>query len=982
MKRVLLLALYCGIINAIVAQNIQTITALQAMDTLMAKYTIVKKDWFNYEDTIVSQSDIKKIVLEKMPDFYSKSFIYKDNCLLSADGEILYASDNMIPSNDFSSIKVPKGVKSIDMLINDFGHYLYHYKLYLPQSIQMIRGLPHGLYTFIIPKDNQYLKTENNNLLSKDGKILYLFGYVNETRLLVNVIIPEGVEQIDKNAFNQPNYYSGVDTLVLPKSLKSIDHLFGRTIIDQSNALITKNNCILSTDGKVLLRYGNTGRNVIVPDGVEYIDKNANDFYNYTDTLFLPKSLKDIDVVFGNTVIVQPGSILLKNNCIVSGDGKTLLRYGLTNNDIIIPEGVENVDQQAYSNKNLKCNNLFIPKSLKNIGEKSNTFLGFELFTDYLYPTFHKVIVADGNNYYQTKNNNTILINTQKQISHLGDMPEFESVEISSPNIPTKIDKITKGIYNIKIKGVLADNETIHLNKNIQIVKLDLKELSYRNGSILFDSKLYVDTLILPINYVFDKDFPVSAKHYIIPEQNQLYKIEADCLLSKDGKTLLNFLGQSDSIPPSVVDYDINLLKFVQDEEKYNEWENDELKYIYPYIFYRYDDYGEYSSPIPFPLSETAFTDRMLPHDYAEIGDGCESGIFYCCMEKPVYFKIHKNVEEISERALYHISEIDKDNPYYTMENGIIYNKEKTAILYGGQAKGHIIIPDGITALPSKIFLDRMIPFQYGAHTYSDSLSIEIPASVKEISNENFYYITSISPNNQHFILKDSLILSKDGKTLYYYGKKSKDIVIPEGVETFDRNALRFRFKEWNGGNKLLGYTIKEEEISAMEAFYDISSITLPKSVKSIGKNFFTKYTTIGNVFKFVVDPENKYYKTVGDRILMSKDGKEVIYYCKSGEIIIPDGVESLRINTFKNERWMGDGYYSAGIDWGFYDYAITIPASVSNIDKYFFYNDNYDGLNKVEIKLSPKNRYFTLTKKGVLKTKNGKIIYDPNNIY
>ena len=165
MKRVLLLALYCGIINAIVAQNIQTITALQAMDTLMAKYTIVNKYW-DYEDTIVSQSDIKKIVLEKMPDFYSKSFIYKDNCLLSANGEILYASANMIPYNDFSSIKVPKGVKSIDMLINDFGYYLYHFKLYLPQSIQMIRGLPHGLYTFIIPKDNQYLKTENNNLLS------------------------------------------------------------------------------------------------------------------------------------------------------------------------------------------------------------------------------------------------------------------------------------------------------------------------------------------------------------------------------------------------------------------------------------------------------------------------------------------------------------------------------------------------------------------------------------------------------------------------------------------------------------------------------------------------------------------------------------------------------------------------------------------------------------------------------------------------
>jgi hypothetical protein len=121
-----------------------------------------------------------------------------------------------------------------------------------------------------VAPENSVYQSINNCLVTEDGKTLLIFGKKHTKHNNYNIIVPEGVEEIDLSAYRYHNYsYPSPDTLLLPKSLKKIDKIFGDTVIVQSDALMVKNNCILSKDGKRLLRGGLTGDDIIIPEGVE-----------------------------------------------------------------------------------------------------------------------------------------------------------------------------------------------------------------------------------------------------------------------------------------------------------------------------------------------------------------------------------------------------------------------------------------------------------------------------------------------------------------------------------------------------------------------------------------------------------------------------------------------------------------------------------------------------------------------------------------
>ncbi|MBP5504139.1 MAG: hypothetical protein J6Y24_15270, partial [Bacteroidales bacterium] len=65
------------------------------------------KNWYQYQ-----YDNIDSAVLEEIPDFNSKRFMLKDNCLLSEDGKRFYTTD--IPSSFYGdTIKVPDGVEVV-----------------------------------------------------------------------------------------------------------------------------------------------------------------------------------------------------------------------------------------------------------------------------------------------------------------------------------------------------------------------------------------------------------------------------------------------------------------------------------------------------------------------------------------------------------------------------------------------------------------------------------------------------------------------------------------------------------------------------------------------------------------------------------------------------------------------------------------------------------------------------------------------------
>lgn len=76
--------------------------------------------------------------------------------------------------------------------------------------------------------------------------------------------------------------------------------------------------------------------------------------------------------------------------------------------------------------------------------------------------------------------------------------------------------------------------------------------------------------------------------------------------------------------------------------------------------------------------------------------------------------------------------EVDSGNEYYSAENGVLFNKNKTNLLAAPSIKGNYTIPNGVATIGECAFYERK------AHT-----TIEVPASVTAIEDNAFYMSTS-----------------------------------------------------------------------------------------------------------------------------------------------------------------------------------------------------------------------------------------------
>ncbi len=129
-------------------------------------------------------------------------------------------------------------------------------------------------------------------------------------------------------------------------------------------------------------------------------------------------------------------------------------------------------------------------------------------------------------------------------------------------------------------------------------------------------------------------------------------------------------------------------------------------------------------------------------------------------------------------------------------------------------------------------------------------------------------------------------------------------------------------------------------------AYSDLSSITIPSSVVSIGAKAFASCTSLGTMV--VASDNQNYTSTVNGNeynAILSKDGKTLIFGCKNSEI--PNSVENIADNAFYDINGLEsisipESVVSIGAQ-AFYaiDYlkGITIPASVTSIGDYAFYS-------------------------------------------
>lgn len=196
----------------------------------------------------------------------------------------------------------------------------------IPASVSNITANPFMgcfcLQTINVPTESEYLTVKDGVLLSKDGKILYS---VPAGRELKTVRIPEGVEIMTDNSARA---LDNATEIILPSTLKEIHNN------SLSHNLITE---------------------LSIPASVEKIGA-AN--------LMMCTELKNLSVASANKHFKAENGLLL------SADGKKIFGSIFQTGDLIIPDGVEEIENYSFVLMQ-DITSVKFPDTMKKIGTQS-----------------------------------------------------------------------------------------------------------------------------------------------------------------------------------------------------------------------------------------------------------------------------------------------------------------------------------------------------------------------------------------------------------------------------------------------------------------------------------------------------------------------------------------------------------------------------------------------------------------------------------
>ncbi len=240
--------------------------------------------------------------------------------------------------------------------------------------------------------------------------------------------------------------------------------------------------------------------------------------------------------------------------------------------------------------------------------------------------------------------------------------------------------------------------------------------------------------------------------------------------------------------------------------------------------------------------------------------------------------------------SLYSI-DVDENNPAYTSENDVLFDKDKTILIQCfSQLSGTYTIPDGVTTIGNYAFRDRkgltsvMIPdsvttIEDWAFLWCDGLtSVTIPDSITTIGNGAFENCTSLTSVS----IPESV--TEIGNSAFYFCKELTSVIIPENVTTI--------------GNFVFA------------GCSELTSMEIPDSVTTIGNGTFENCTGLTSVSI----PES--VTTIGNHAFYGCTGLD--------SVIIPDSVTNIREYAFAD---------CAGLT------SIAIPENVTSIESHVFSN-------------------------------------------
>ena len=256
------------------------------------------------------------------------------------------------------------------------------------------------------------------------------------------------------------------------------------------------------------------------------------------------------------------------------------------------------------------------------------------------------------------------------------------------------------------------------------------------------------------------------------------------------------------------------------------------------------------------------------------------------------------------------IIEVPEENPYFTVIDNVLYNKNLTALIaYPAGSKNECVeIPEGITTIKSHafsgdqylkkvVFPDSVTVIDYWAFFGCSALEeINIPANCKVIGQYTFdgtaikhikipatvvnaivvqcfqgtqLEIIEVEEGNPYYHVENGALYAENDLLLYASGSKESEVVVSEGIEFICSGAF---YEALNLKKITIASTVKTiadhcfgecaqlEEVSIKEgkletideaAFlncYTLRKITIPKTVNVIGKYAFAGCWSLNEV--------------------------------------------------------------------------------------------------------------------------------------
>ena len=593
-------------------------------------------------------------------------------------------------------------------------------------------------------------------------------------------------------------------------------------------------------------------------------------------------------------------NVTIPENIASIGESAFLGCSGLTR--ITIPKNVNSIGKNAFQ----LCNNLYEVTNLSNlpltIGSEEYGRIAFyaKLITD-----------RDGNKTYRDENNGFAYIDTvdffrfvkedgkYKLISYLGS-DDTVTLPIDINGESYEIYRMT-GVKNVIIpKGVsyISEDAFAGCSSLVSITMPNSVSSIKRNAftnCIKLTKVIIPDTVTSIGEHAFDGCW--SLKYIRIP-----YGLTCiEDLTFSECKSLQNII-----VPNSVVS--IGSWAFYDCSSLVSVVLSNELNYIHANAFRNCNKLEIIN----------------LPDAVEGISENAFSG---CCMLSSIDIGPRTGFSANAFRGCDNLyMTIDINNPYFTLMDGIVYNKEITAIVYVMPYVTNLIVPEtvqtisGIAGNINIVYVDfsRAVSIKEVGFEAFDGcenlVTVKLPESVTSIGDSAFGTCISL----ENIIIPNGV--TNIGNSAFVNCKRLTHIVIPNGV-------LSIKDYTFSGCESLTSASIPNTIVSigagAFRNCSNLTSISIPKGVTHIENYTFEGCSSLNNI-------------EMHSGIL--EIGEGTFYDCRSlMSITIPECITTIKNSTFSGCSGLTN---------------ITIPNSVINIEENAFWGCEklYQVINQSEL--------------------------------